>query len=161
MTLSQIAAIADLVAAAGVIASLIFVGLEMRKNAAQARLSNWFSVLGALREHKRRTDTHEMAAVVAAGRQDYAGPSEAEKIMFGNWMEEMLQAQEGLLQYSDVSVIQREQLVRTASANLRWHFGFPGCRDWWRDSNLASRWPKLLVTAVTEATTWNEAPDRP
>ncbi len=41
MDLVQITVIAELLAAVGVIASLIFVAFEIRKNAAQARQANW------------------------------------------------------------------------------------------------------------------------
>lgn len=161
MTLSNVANIADLVAALGIILSLLLVASEMRKNNAQARLSNWHSVLAALREHKRRTDVGEMADVLARGREDYDSLKPGEKIMFGQWMEELLQANEGLLQFRDASIIPREQLVRTATANFRWHFAFPGCRAWWRDSGLSDRWPNVLASAINDAVTYNERGSTP
>ena len=97
MTLSEFADIADLVAAFGLIASLLFLAWELRKNSEQARLQNWYSVLAALREHKRRTDDLSVSDVLYRGRESYEGLSGSEKILFGHWMEEWLQAQEGLL----------------------------------------------------------------
>ena len=157
MKLSNVADIADLVAALGIILSLIFVAWEMRKSNTQARLSNWYSILAALREHKRRTDSGEMADVLARGREDYHSLKPGEKIMFGQWMEELLQANEGLLHFRDAMIVPREQLIRTATANFRWHFAFPGCRAWWRDSSLSDRWPKVLAGAVNDAVTYNDS----
>lgn len=151
MTLSQIAAIADLLAAAGVIASLIFVGYEMRRSSEQARVANWHSVLSALREQKRRTDDPVVADVLHRGRQDFDALSDSEKIMFGYWMEEWLQAQEGLIVFRHVSAHSPEDLLRGARTNLRHMFANPGCLKWWRDSGLANRWPPNLVKEVEAA----------
>lgn len=153
MTLPEFADIADLVAAFGVIASLLFLAWELRKNGEQARLQNWYSVLTALREHKRRTDDLSVSDVVHRGRQSYEGLSGSEKILFGYWMEEWLQAQEGLLIFRHSSAHRREDLTRTATGNLRNMFSHLGCREWWIDSGLADRWPRSLVNAVSDAIT--------
>ncbi len=151
MTLSEFADIADLVAAFGVIASLLFLGFELRKNGEQARLQNWYSVLTALREHKRRTDDLAVCDVLDRGRESYEELSGSEKILFGYWMEEWLQAQEGLLIFRHSNAHRREDLVRAARGNLVAMFSYRGCRQWWRDSGLAARWPRSLVNAVSEA----------
>ncbi len=151
MTLANIAPIADLVAAAGVIASLLFLGYEMRKNSEQARMANWHFVLSALREQKRRSDDPAMADVLYRGRQDYDALSGGEKIMFGYWMEEWIQAQEGLMVFHQASAHSPQVLLKTARGNFRDMFAHPGCRLWWRESGLAERWPPTLVAEVQGA----------
>ncbi|MAZ15045.1 MAG: hypothetical protein CL535_01720 [Ahrensia sp.] len=151
MTLSEFADIADLVAAFGLIASLLFLAWELRKNSEQARLQNWYSVLAALREHKRRTDDLSVSDVLYRGRESYEGLSGSEKILFGHWMEEWLQAQEGLLIFRHSNAHRREDLTLAARGNFRSMFSYPGCREWWIDSGLADRWPRSLVDAVSEA----------
>lgn len=151
MTLAQIAAIADLLAALGVIASLVFLAWEIRKNGEQARLSNWHATLSALREQKRRTDDLAVADVIERGRRDYDSLTGAEKIVFGYWMEEWLQAQEGLLVFRGVSAHGREELLSVVKSNFAAMFEYQGCRAWWEDSGLATRWPMSLVGIVTEA----------
>lgn len=151
MTLSEFADIADLVAAFGVIASLLFLGWELRKNSEQARMQNWYSVLTALREHKRRTDDMSVSDVLDKGRKSYEGLTSSQKILFGYWMEEWLQAQEGLQIFRHANAHRREDLTRTVKGNFRSMFSHPGCREWWSDSGLADRWPRSLVEAVSGA----------
>lgn len=151
MTLDQIADWADLLTAVGVIASLLFVGWEMRRNADQTRLGNHQTTLTALREHKRRTDDPHVADVIDRGRQDFDGLSGPDKITFGYWMEEWAQAMEGLLVSGTASFHRREEMIQAATASYGRMFEFPGCRQWWCWSGLERRWPRMLVTTIEAA----------
>ena len=150
MTMSQLADLADLVAALGVIASLVFVAFEIRKSSEQARLSNWNSVLAGLREHKRRTDDPHVADLVLRGRSDFAGLSEADKLAFGFWMEELIQGFDGLIVYQDSLAVSRQESRRAAVGALALHFSFPGVRAWYQWSGIADRWPRRLIDAIEE-----------
>lgn len=151
MSLSEIADIADLAAAFGVIASLLFLGWELRRNANQTRLTNWNATLSALREHKRRTDDPYVADVIDRGRQDFDALSGSEKIAFGYWMEEWAQAMEGLLVASAASYHRHEEMMHAGLSNYAAMFTHPGCRQWWRWSGLANRWPRTVVAAIEGA----------
>jgi hypothetical protein len=59
-------------------------------------MSNWKAVLPGLREHKRRTDHPYVADLIERGRKDFEALSEAEKLTFGYWMEELAQCYDGL-----------------------------------------------------------------
>ena len=148
MSFSEIADLANVLTAIGMIVSLGFVAYELRKTSDQGRMANWHSVLNALREHKRRSDDPAVADVLFRGRQDYDALAGGEKIMFGYWMEEWIQAQEGLMIFRQASAHSPETLVRAARGNLRAMFLHPGCRVWWRESGLAGRWPPALVAEV-------------
>lgn len=151
MSFSEIADLANVLTAIGMIASLGFVAYELRKNSDQGRMANWYSVLSALREHKRRSDDPAVADVLFRGRQDYAALAGGEKIMFGYWMEEWIMANEGLLIFRQASAHSPENLVRAARGALRAMFQHPGCAVWWRESGLASRWPPAMVSEVEAA----------
>jgi hypothetical protein len=150
MTMSQLADLADLLAALGVISSLVFVAFEIRKSSEQARLSNWNSVLAGLREHKRRTDDPYVADLVVRGRADFAGLSEADKIAFGYWMEELLQGFDGLIVHQDSLAVSRKESRRAAVGAFALHFSFPGVRAWYQWSGIAHRWPRQLIDAIEE-----------
>lgn len=151
MTLTQIADIADLLAAFGIIVTLGFLAWEMRKNAEQTRLGNWHSTLSALREQKRRTDDPTVADIIDRGRANFDALTGAEKITFGYWMEEWAQAMEGLLVSSATSVHGREEMRHAALSNFAAMFAHPGCRQWWRWSGLEHRWPRALVKEIEGA----------
>lgn len=153
MTLSQIADVADLLAAFGIIVTLAFLVYEMRQNAQQTRLSNWNSTLNALREHKRRTDDPYVADVVERGRADFNALKSSEQISFGYWMEEWCQAMEGLLLANSASIHRHDMMKRAALENYNTMFRHLGCRQWWRSSGLAQRWPDSLVQAIENAIT--------
>ena len=148
MTLADAGSVANLVAALGVIASLLLLVWELRKSTEQSRLANWHAAVTALREHKRRTDDRWVADVIARGRVNYDDLSIAEKITFGYWMEELLQGFDALLLFGRSSVVSRNETYRASVGAFRYHFAFPGCKAWWLQSGLASRWPRHLVDAV-------------
>lgn len=150
MTMSMLADIADLLAALGVISSLVFVAFEIRKSSEQARLSNWNAVLAGLREHKRRTDDPHVADLVVRGRADFAGLSEADKIAFGYWMEELIQGFDGLIVHQNSLAVNRAESRRAAIGAFTMHFSFPGVRAWYQWSGVAHRWPTQLIEAIEE-----------
>ncbi len=81
MTLAQITVLAELLAAVGVIASLMFVAFEIRKNKAQMRPANWGNVADRFNAVYAQTDDIELAKLVVKGRQSYHDLSEAEKFL--------------------------------------------------------------------------------
>jgi len=153
MTLSDVASVANLIAAFGVIASLLLLVWELRKSTEQGRLNNWHAAVTALREHKRRTDDPWVADVIARGRVSFNDLGTAEKITFGYWMEELLQAYDALLVFGGSAAVGREETYRAVVGAFRHHFGFPGCKAWWRQSGLDSRWPRHIVEAVKSSMT--------
>ncbi|MCP5265346.1 MAG: hypothetical protein H6934_04515 [Burkholderiaceae bacterium] len=150
MTLSVLANIADLLAAAGVIGSLVFVAFEIRKSSEQARLSNWTAVLSSLREHKRRTDDPYVADLIVRGRADFESLSEAEKLSFGYWMEEMVLCFDGMILHQNSMAVGPQETRRAAVGAFAMHFAFPGCLAWYRWSGIGDRWPPKLVAAIEE-----------
>ncbi|UCE32117.1 MAG: hypothetical protein JSW68_04080 [Burkholderiales bacterium] len=150
MTISVLADLADLLAALGVISSLVFVAFEIRKSSEQARLSNWNSVLSGLREHKRRTDDPRVADLIVRGRADFEGLSEADKLAFGFWMEELIQCFDGLIVHQNSIAVSPDESRRAAVGAFAMHFSFPGCRAWYQWSGIEHRWPKHLIDAIEE-----------
>ncbi|HSG76809.1 MAG TPA: hypothetical protein VLA30_11815 [Burkholderiales bacterium] len=153
MTLSETASVANLIAAFGVIGSLLLLVIELRKSNEQGRLNNWHAAVTALREHKRRTDDPRVADVIARGRASYEDLSISEKITFGYWMEELLQGYDALLLFGNSAAVSREETYRAVVGAFRHHFEFPGCKAWWRQSGLDSRWPRHIVEAVETSMT--------
>jgi len=150
MTLSTLANIADLLAALGIIASVIFVAFEVRKSSEQARMSNWNAVLSSLREHKRRTDDPYVADLVVRGRKDFEALTEAEKLTFGYWMEELLQCYDGLIVHENAIAVGVGESRRAAVGAFALHFSYPGCLAWYRWSGIEHRWPRKLIEAIEE-----------
>ena len=149
-SLSTIADYADLLAALGVIGSLVFVAFELRKSSEQARLNNWNAVLSGLHEHKRRTDNPVVAELVVKGRSDFAALTDAEKLAFSNWMDELVQSYEGFLVHQSSMTISAVESRKAAIGALAMHFAFPGCVEWYEWSGARKRWPGHLIEAIEE-----------
>ena len=150
MSFSQIADFADLIAALGVIGSMLFLAIETRKNANQTRIANHQTSLAGLKEHKRRTDSLDLADILVRGRVSYLGLSEPEKLAFTGWMEEMIQSYDTLIAPNVDLAVSKAEARRAAVGAFAFHFGFPGCREWWHASGLADRWPRHIVQTVQE-----------
>jgi hypothetical protein len=61
MSLSQLAPIADILAALGVILSLIFLAYELRQNRKQSELANWRDLLESLSNFKGLSNNLDFA----------------------------------------------------------------------------------------------------
>jgi hypothetical protein len=160
MTFSQFSEFADLLAAFGVIASVLFLAWEMRKSTEQSRLTNWHATHSATREHKRRTDDPYVADVVDRGRANFDALSSSEQVTFGYWMEEWIQAIEGLTVTSSATSKRYDDINRVAIEVMAATFAYPGCRTWWQQSGLSDRWPKKTVRFMETAIVKAEAAEK-
>jgi hypothetical protein len=129
MTLAQITVLAELLAAVGVIASLMFVAFEIRKNTAQMRQANWGNAADRFNAVCAQTDDIELAKLVVKGRQSYHDLSEAEKVSFGHYLEQLCIAIEALLVHGESLAHGREVMMALAKRHLAFHLGFPGAKQ--------------------------------
>ena len=90
MEMALISDIADTIAALGIILTLGFLAFEQHKNTEQAKIETWNLVMQGIRETRRRTDSPHVADVIARGRSDYYALTEADRITFGFFHEELL-----------------------------------------------------------------------
>jgi len=148
MSISEFTDLADFFGALGVIASVLFLGWQMRKTTEQSRLTNWQATHSATREHKRRTDNPYVADVVDRGRVDFDALTRSEQVTFGFWMEEWLQAIEGLTVTSSATSSRYSDINRVATDVTTEMFSHPGCRAWWQRSGLTDRWPKKTTDHI-------------
>ncbi len=151
MTLTELADLADVLAALGVIASLIFVAFEIRKNTTQSRLANWGSLVDRYNEVYSQTDDIQVANLVAKGRKDYHALSEGERISFGHYLEQMCLANEGLLTLAEVQVHGKEENFALFRKHIRFHLGFKGAREWFDEFEQQRGFPPQFRKAIHDA----------
>lgn len=151
MDLAQITVLAELFAAAGVIASLIFVAFEIRKNAAQTRQANWGNAADRFNAVYSQTDDIELAKLVVKGRQNYHDLSEAEKVSFGHYLEQLCIAIEALLVHGETQAHGREVMMALAKKHLAFHLGFPGSRQWYDEFDQQRGYPPAMREFIREA----------
>ena len=86
--LSQFADIADLIAAFGVIGSLLFLAFELRLSNKETRMSNWRQLLDSFREFKAVTNDVAFSELIERGNINYDDLSAAEKRSYGQYLEQ-------------------------------------------------------------------------
>jgi hypothetical protein len=151
MDIAQITVLAELLAAAGVIASLIFVAFEVRKNTAQTRQANWGNAADRFNAVYAQTDDIELAKLVVKGRQSYHELSEAEKVSFGHYLEQICIAIEALLVHGESLAHGREAMMVLAKKHLAFHLSFPGARQWYDEFDQQRGYPPAMREFIREA----------
>ncbi|MFC1720347.1 hypothetical protein ACFL00_04320 [Pseudomonadota bacterium] len=148
MTITELANIAEIASGIGVIASLIFVALEIRKGTVQSKLTNWGSLVDRYNAVYSQTNDIALANLVARGRKSYADLSEGEKIAFGHYLEQLCIANEGLLVYAQTMVHGREDALEVFNRQIGFHLGFKGSREWFEDFERQRSFPAPLMQAI-------------
>ena len=137
--LSQIAVVSDLIAAAAIIVSLIFVAYEVRLNRKQAELTNWRETLVMMVEFKSRTNDLAFADLVVRGHRDYGTLNEAEKLSYSMYLEQGVHMMGNFLKHND-SLPRKLVGIEIALIN---HFAdlltTPGGAVWWEEAHKTAR----------------------
>lgn len=150
MTLSTIADIADLIAAAAIFVSLLFVGYELRMTRKQTELSNWREVLQALTNYKAATNDIEFAGFLVRAHQGYDALSEAEKLSFGLFLEQGVHILGNFLKHNDSlprKLVGLEKAIANTCAEM---LTTPGGAAWWTESHLRGRFMPDTYRIVDE-----------
>ena len=151
MTLEQYSYVAEIIGSGAVIASLIFVALEVRKNTRESALANWSSLVDRFNAVYRQTDDLELANLVAKGRQSYFDLSDGEKIAFGHYLEQMCIANESMLVLARNQVHDKEASLGLFRKHIRFHLGFKGSREWYDEFDRLRGFPRDFRAAIEEA----------
>ena len=151
MTLSQFADIADLLAALGIMLTIVFLALEIRKSSRQEKIANWQTTISGIREARRRTDDPIVADIVVRGRKSFNELSEPEQVTFGFWMEDMILAHDPYLVHPDQIMVAREETLKATEGAFREYFVHKGSQEWWNQSYVKKRWPQHLTSRINSA----------
>ena len=133
MSLSQIGSIADILAAVGVICSLLFLAYELRISNRETRMANWRQLLDSFREYKAVTNDLALSEVIERGAADYHALAPHEKRSFGQYLEQGIHV---IGNFSKHSWTMPNELVglETATRNSMLELlNTPGARQWWAE----------------------------
>ncbi len=122
MSLEQYSYFAEVIASIAVVASLIFVALEVRKNTRESEITHWGSVVDRFNAVYRQTENIQLANLVAKGRESYDG-----------------------------LVDERDAYVALFRKHMRYHLGFKGSKEWYDEFERVRGFPPKLAKAIREA----------
>ena len=139
MSLAVLADIADLLAALGVIASLLFLALEVRRTNRDTRQANWRALLDSYREFKGLTNDLEFAAFIMRAREDYRALTPAERLSFEHYQEQGIHVMGNFFKHASTMPGQLTGLTEAVEVCMAEHLQGPGTRDWYADNKARGR----------------------
>ena len=148
--LSQIADIADLIAAAAIIVSLLFVAYEVRLNRKQAELTNWRETLVMLVEFKACTNDLSFADLVLRGHSDFDALTQAEQLSFGMYLEQGVHTIGNFLKHNDSlprKLVGMEMAITNLFADL---LTTHGGAQWWSEAHTQGRFMPETYRVIDE-----------
>ncbi len=157
MNWSALAAIAELVAALGVIVSLVYLGAQIRHGSLQVAEQGRSQRLVALADVAQRftefrksiAGDGELASIWLRGRRDLQALDEAERVRFDYLAAEMFWAYAMLFLYREEDRL-AESLFESSVPNLKIYGAGIGIADWWRTSSHRSEYPDEFRAAVDD-----------
>lgn len=131
MTISQVADIADLLTALGVIISLLFVLFELRHTNREGRLANSLALTQIVSHVRGLTDDPVMADIVIRGRKSMDDLSEAEAMVYQKYLLRVVHTWVSVYRVAERSLAGRAANQSVAIESVRAEWDYPGPRDWW------------------------------
>jgi len=153
MQFTDIAALADLLAAAGVIATLLFVAFQIRQNTNVIRNQAWLAIIERVAENATRPLDERVAATIDKGRVDFDGLSGAEKLIFGAWAWEFLVGVNRHIAFAEQGNLD-PRYAAMVPRFLKWFFKYPGTGQWWINPDrqpFPSHYEATIAKAFSES----------
>ncbi len=137
MDIMELGAIGELVGGVAVIASLLYVGVQVRQSTQETRAASHHATIDSLREWSQSIiGNQKIAAIYLKGNADQANLSEPERVQYTLLLFALLRIYETLYYQNRVGTGERE-LLRSEELNMRVVFSNPGTQQWWREQPFA------------------------
>lgn len=131
MTLVEFTPIADVLAALGVMVTVIVLAWEMRQTRRQTELTNWRELLDKLVVYKGLTQDPEFADLGERGHADYDALSPADKRRFGMYLEQGIHVIGNFVKHNDSLPRKLEGLEDAMTNYFIEMLTTPGGGAWW------------------------------
>jgi len=151
MSLEQYSYFAEIIASFAVVASLIFVALEIRKNTRESEIANWGTIADRFNAVYSQTDDVQLANLIAKGRESYSNLSDGEKIAFGHYLEQICIANQAFLILAKDQVHASDTNLSMFRKHMRFHLGFKGSREWYDEFEKLRGFPPEIGSAIRDA----------
>ncbi|MXQ07031.1 hypothetical protein GQ651_04135 [Alphaproteobacteria bacterium GH1-50] len=139
MTLSLLANIADLLAALGVIGSLLFLAFELRRSNRDTRQANWRALLDSYRSFKALTNDLAYAEFILRARNDWPDLSPAEKLSFEHYQEQGIHVMGNFFKHASTMPEDLIGLTEAVEVCMVDHLTGAGARAWYADNRARGR----------------------
>jgi len=131
MNWDAIAAVAELLGALGVVASLIYLAVQIRQNTRSLRMASHRGVAGEFQQSNLAAiQDPQIAELLVRGLGDASSLSEVERLRFEGLLVSIFRTYEELFQLHRGGLADDELWESRERSMMRW-LSFPGVRDWW------------------------------
>ena len=135
MSLSAISALADIIAALGIIASLIFVAHQVKQNTQETMNTNFQMSQERVASLRSRTMDESVAAIIQKGKKSYTQLDEGEKLVFSSWILEY-QIVAGIFRSLGIQGVMRPDLAEIWKRRYEILLRNPGVRELYDSGDL-------------------------
>jgi hypothetical protein len=142
---------AQLIAAIGVMLSMLTVAKQISDNTKQARLTNWGVASERYMSVYRQAGDLNLADVIVRGHKGFESLTEAEQLAFGHFLENMCIANEGALVMANSVPRGKEGMVALFERHIRWHLGSKGGQEWFKKFQQERGFPDDLTRSIHKA----------
>lgn len=134
MTLADISDLSQALGAIAVVASLIFVGIQIRQNTAATQAASHHAVSDSFNELNRMfAESAEVTHIFVKGRQDRKALTEEDRWRFDSAMRAYMHVCETMFIQAGLGVGDRGIGV-AEQEGIRAVLTFPGVREWWDEN---------------------------
>ena len=158
MDILELGAIGELVGGVAVIASLLYVGLQVRQSTQATRAASYQATVDSFREWSRSIiEDPDVADVFLRGNMDQSGLSQRESVQYGMLLFGAVRIWETLFYQSQTGTGERG-LLRAEEGSLRWLLSNPGVQEWWRETpfSLNDEFTEYIESFVPPSPARNE-----
>ena len=147
----SIGELAQLIAAIGVILSMLTVAKQISDNTKQAKLINWVVLSERYMSVYRQAGDLNLADVIVRGHRDFESLTGAEQLAFGHFLENICIANEGALVMANSVSRGKEGMISLFERHVRWHLGTKGGGAWFEKFQQERGFPHDLTRSIHKA----------
>jgi len=147
----SIGELAQLIAAIGVILSMLTVAKQISDNTKQAKLINWGVLSERYMSVYRQAGDLNLADVIVRGHRDFESLNGAEQLAFGHFLENICIANEGALVMANSVSRGKEGMISLFERHVRWHLGTKGGSAWFEKFQQERGFPDDLTRSIHKA----------
>ena len=133
ITLEQASLIAEIIGGIAVIASLVYLGIQVRDNSVSVRNQTFQSFILGFKWMEQCTSDAEVARIYMEGRGDFNRLEPVEQVRFGGLMAQLLLSMESSLDAEKRAPgLFKPEAIDAMQRLISRHLQQPGVQQWWR-----------------------------
>ncbi len=137
MGILELGAIGELIGGVAVVASLVYVGLQIRQNTRDTRASNFHAITDSFNAiNLQMAGNPELARIFEMGNRDLGSLSAQERVQYGFMFLAPFRVHETIF-YQSRSGAGEEELWLAEQKTMKALLSEPGARRWWKENPLS------------------------